>query len=140
VGLSAHSYSKFSRFGERFWNPNNIDVYVKKIKKLAISETPFKSILEDRKEDEYEQLKMHQSLTDFCHTSLRLKRGLSKIKLTEKFGHQIYEIVKNQCDIMLKLGWLEELENHWFLSKKGVLISNQIFSKLTFLAEELKKD
>lgn len=143
IGLSAHSYSKFSQFGERFWNPNSIDSYVKKIKELDIDNGNFSSILDGRKADEYELLKTHQALTDFCHTSLRLKRGLSKQKLSEKFGPTVVSLVSEQCDMMLTLGWLDQLEDqmgtHWFLTKKGVLISNQIFSKLTFLAEDLKK-
>lgn len=79
LGLSAHSYSKTTKYGHRFWNPNNINIY----------ETQIQQNLSELSAEQIEILNQHQALTDFCHTSLRIAEGISLSQLTEKFDSKI---------------------------------------------------
>ena len=123
LGLSAHSYSKTSDWGHRFWNPNNINVYEKQIRQ-ELSKLP---------DNQIEHLEKHQALTDFCHTSLRVAEGLSLSRLESKFDAQARSKALEIAQPMLQHGLIALENNHLKLTHKGVLISNQIFEKFTFL-------
>lgn len=129
LGLSAHSYSKTSEWGHRFWNPNNIDVYEKQIRSEL-------SVLPD---NQIERLEKHQALTDFCHTSLRVAEGLSLARLETKFDAQARTKALEIAQPMLQHGLIALENNHLKLTHKGVLISNQIFEKFTFLANDISE-
>jgi oxygen-independent coproporphyrinogen-3 oxidase len=75
VGLSAHSYLKTGLWGERFWNPKNLNEYCQWVD--SQSELP---------PSNREILNGAQSLSDFCHTSLRTKSGLSLAQVQGKYG------------------------------------------------------
>lgn len=127
LGLSAHSYSKASEWGQRFWNPNNIDVYEKQIS----------AELEHLPDNQIERLQKHQALTDFCHTSLRIAEGLSLDALDKKFSLSARAKVLEIAQPLIRLGLIRTEKDHLQLTHHGVLISNQIFEKFTFLKEDL---
>lgn len=127
LGLSAHSYSKASEWGQRFWNPNNIDVYEKQIS----------AELEHLPDNQIERLQKHQTLTDFCHTSLRIAEGLSLDALDKKFSLSARAKVLEIAQPLIRLGLIRTEKDHLQLTHHGVLISNQIFEKFTFLKEDL---
>ncbi len=127
LGLSAHSYSRTSEWGHRFWNPNNIDVYEKQIRQ-GLSQLP---------ENQIETLQKHQALTDFCHTSLRVAEGISFTRLESKFDAKACSKVLEIAQPMLERDLLKLENNHLVLTNRGVLISNQIFEKFTFLAADI---
>jgi oxygen-independent coproporphyrinogen-3 oxidase len=127
LGLSAHSYSKSSLWGRRFWNLSNILEYEKQI--LSGGELI---------QAKFEDLEKHQSLTDFCHTSLRMLKGLDPEKLTTKFSTSTADKVSPILRRLQDHNWLQiNDKGHWCLTPEGVLISNQIFAQLTFLANEI---
>ena len=128
IGLSAHSY--LADLKMRFWNPNPITAYASQINESR--KAPL-----DLPETQIEVLGVHQSLTDFCHTSLRLKRGLVKEEVKGKFG---FEILSRLDAILTHLhteGLVQSTSMNWSLTDKGVLLSNQVFGALTFLKGEL---
>lgn len=136
LGLSAHSYSKAAPWGLRYWNLSNINEYEKQI--LSFSGKTFSSPAEQLPEAQYEALDKHQSLTDFCHTSLRMLQGLDPAKLTTKFSTETAEKVFKILRRLQDHNWLQiNDKGHWSLTKEGVLISNQIFAQLTFLEGEI---
>jgi oxygen-independent coproporphyrinogen-3 oxidase len=126
LGLSAHSYSKSSPWGSRFWNLNSLDLYAKQIE--AGFPLP---------ENQVENLEKHQALTDFCHTSLRLSSGLSVEKFVQKFGSNISSLIQDTAKTMLQHNLLSFENNHYRLTEKGLLISNQVFEKFTYLKNDL---
>ncbi|OFZ28460.1 MAG: coproporphyrinogen III oxidase [Bdellovibrionales bacterium RIFCSPHIGHO2_01_FULL_40_29] len=136
LGLSAHSYMKESQlpnsWGTRFWNQNNFDLYTDQIQKPHQSSDLF-----DFSVSQIEFLKKHQSLTDFCHTSLRLDTGLSITDLTHKFGNQIERVILNLAQPLLDRDILRFNGNAYKLTEKGVLISNQVFEQFTFLGKDI---
>jgi oxygen-independent coproporphyrinogen-3 oxidase len=137
VGLGAHSYIKEpgptseDTWGKRFWNPNNIHKYTKKMETLSIQRPS--SIVDYRDSDHYEILAENQALTDYCHVFLRIKQGLSLEMLGAKFGQkrqrQVAEIFQN----LHRKGLVEEILGNWRLTPEGVLISNRVFEECTFL-------
>lgn len=129
LGLSAHSYSQTSAWGSRFWNPNHIDIYEKQIL-AGLNQVP---------ESQIEHLEAHQALTDFCHTSLRLADGLSLQRLESKFNMDAVQLVHEIAAPLMKHGVLRQENNHLQLTQQGVLISNQVFEKFTFLAADFVK-
>lgn len=123
LGLSAHSYSKNTAWGERFWNPSNINIYEKNILSNALNPN----------ENEIEVLEKHQAMTDFCHTSLRVNEGLSKSEVIRKFGEDTYVEVQNIARNLVERGLLQVNNDSYQLTDSGILISNQIFEKFTFM-------
>lgn len=126
LGLSAHSYQRHNPenpWGQRFWNANNINVYEKEI--LAQIARPL--------EHQVEHLKKNQSLTDFCHTSLRLENGLSLEKIESKFGStELFEVLQI-AEKLLQKNLLERQNQNLKLTQPGILVSNQVFEQFTFL-------
>lgn len=138
IGLSAHSYYKNNPWGIRFWNPNAIGQYEAHILKNStlIDEDDITRHLEKAS---FENLQLHQSVTDYCHTSLRRKKGLIKSDFIQKFGNKIFMKIEPILAQQVEVGLLHFSSplNHWYLSSEGILISNQVFSAMTFLKGEL---
>ncbi len=134
LGLSAHSYSKkkthFQKntsWGSRYWNPNNIQVY----------ENQIQQNLSELDSTQIEFLAQHQALTDFCHTSLRLEAGLKLDSLRIKFGEHLTKIVYDLAKPMVERQLLSQNSEGFQLTNEGILISNQIFEKFTFLEVDI---
>lgn len=135
LGLSAHSYTKDSKWGTRFWNLNSIGEYQRQI--LDAAGQKYQSPTEHLPEVQYEVLEKHQALTDFCHTSMRLMQGLSLLAVENKFSPDIKDRV---LKILLQLrnkGLVIQKDNLWSLTPEGIVLSNQVFQDLTFLTEDL---
>ena len=128
LGLSAHSYLQPNSM--RFWNPSAIGVYDDQIRRNWKSPTLLPS-------SQRENLEIHQSLTDFCHTSLRLQRGLQRDELRLKFGYEILAKLDPLIQQVSSEGLLQSTTEGWTLTEKGVLLSNQVFGIFTFLKGEL---
>ncbi len=127
VGLSAHSYSHDGAWGTRYWNANSIGSYAEQIaKKLGIPDT------------QKEVLEKHQSLTDFCHISLRRKSGLDERLVEKKYGKQTLALVQAALKLEKERKFLDNYdEGRWKLTEEGLLVSNQVFSRFTYLKGEL---
>lgn len=131
IGLSSHSYLLREKWGVRFWNPKNLDQYQKQ-------KMDAQQISSELDPEHFEVLERHQALTDYCHISLRRAQGLSLLALANRFGHSVMDLVQAEVDKMSEKGLLRQGPGGCFsLTKTGILMSNQVFSKLTFLEEDL---
>lgn len=135
LGLSSHSYSKESTWGTRYWNKNSIGEYQKQI--LSNEGQEFSSPALHLPEDQFEVLEMNQALTDFCHTSMRLMRGLKKELLQSKFPQSVNDNVENIMGKLVKKNWVQYDKGHWSLTRAGLVLSNKVFQELTFLKDDL---
>lgn len=135
LGLSAHSYRKSPHWGLRFWNYSSMADYQKQI--LSQLDQNFLTPMEHLDQNQYEILEEHQSLTDFCHTSMRLQKGLNLEKVEKKFGEKTTHKIKNQLKDLAIRGLVQQIDKNWSLSRYGQLVSNQVFSSLTFLKDDL---
>lgn len=136
IGMSAHSYLNTNGpFGTRFWNPPTTKAWKKSLETWPSSAT---TITEGLAGHAVEPLVLHESLTDFTHTHLRLLAGLSKEKLAKKYARpRLATQVVSRLNKLKMKGLLEETETHYRLSKEGKLLPNLVFSELTFLADEV---
>lgn len=127
IGLSAHSYDPFEgTWGTRFWNARSIKDYERQVGQPL-------------PDSQKETLSPWESLTDFCHTSLRRAVGLSIPLLEKKFGSQGLRIVNGPLLQLQAEGLLESSSfGVWKLTPEGVVLSNQVFQALTCLESEWK--
>lgn len=125
IGLSAHSYRAENPCGQRFWNPASLDEYERQV---HLAQVP---------ERQREALKLHEALTDFCHTSLRRSQGLVVDEIATKFGSQIVEVVRQRVQSPILAGLIKASPDTWTLSPTGVHLSNQVFLELTFSPQDL---
>lgn len=133
VGLSAHSYSKATPWGTRFWNKNAIGEY-----QSQIQENRSHASLGELPPEQSESLEMRQALTDFCHTSLRLMRGLHMDELTRRFPSHAVAPVEKRLEKLRQKGLVRSFENRHVLEKQGIVLSNRVFEELTFLDGEIE--
>lgn len=132
VGLGAHSYIREEGpWGLRFWNPNNINEYTDQWSKEAHPRRSKWS--EGRSPKQFEFLEENESLTDFCHTSMRMMSGMSMAALSKKFGQERMYQVNYLCSELEERGLVSLEGDKWRLTSQGILLSNQVFSKLAFL-------
>ncbi len=136
LGLSAHSYSKASAWGTRFWNVSSINDYKKQI--LENKSVVFKSLDGSLPQAQFERLEMYQSLTDFLHTSLRLAQGLSFEKWRNKFPEKIWDKVLPRLEKLEKSQMLKLVGDAWCLTESGLVMSNLVFEEMTFLKQDFK--
>ncbi|AGH96789.1 radical SAM family heme chaperone HemW [Pseudobdellovibrio exovorus] len=139
LGLSAHSYARSAQhdmkpqqWGSRFWNINSFELYLQQME----SESELAG-LDHYIPRQIEHLQKHESLSDYCYTSLRLDRGLSVDKLGEKYGSKTKDAVITLAEDLVNRSLLQNSEGHYRLTENGVLISNQIFEKFSFSEDDL---
>lgn len=129
-GLSSHSYIKNTEFGVRFWNPRTYSNYENYLQKLHLEQEAVFSFLPEKN---IERLRLHEALTDFCHTSLRRMMGLNMEVLTTKFPEQKF-LVQTILDTLIVGGLITQKNpSHFALSQQGKRLTNLVFEKLTFL-------
>ncbi len=118
LGAGAHSHlssDKKSLWGIRWANLKNPDLYMK-------------SVLEGKKPVAFtEYLKKEDALHDKVLMGLRLRDGISLINLNEKFGTKLYS---DRLSILLREGYLEVSDNSLHLTKKGILVSNELITRV----------
>lgn len=135
VGLSAHSYRKEPHWGYRFWNASTYSTYLDQVKALRKED----QIESSFPKQQFEKLQIHESLSDYCHTFLRMSSGLKKQTLRQKFGDNTEAIVSNRLTQFQPSGLIEEDPIGWKLTEKGFLLSNQVFKELIFSSEDIDK-
>ena len=132
VGLSAHSYNPRVGNGVRFWNSTSLSNYQHQIEKLKQP-----TGLQSFSKNQIEYLQLHEALTDFCHTSLRVKEGLAEKELLNKFSFNYSHAVFLRLKNLQENGYLtRSLLGQWQLTSQGERLSNQVFLALTFSRED----
>ncbi len=135
IGMSSHSYVNHGPWGTRFWNPSQINSYKKHV--LAHQGRKLQSFCDGLGLNQFESLKEHETLTDYCHVSLRQIKGLNLSHLESRFSPFAIQKAKTQLAILEAKNWLKKTSNGFCLSEKGLLLSNLVFQELTFLDKDL---
>jgi oxygen-independent coproporphyrinogen-3 oxidase len=134
IGLSAHSYvPQWASNGVRFWNPKNLDKYKHQILTPLWSESPEQFLIPP---PQVEKLQKNEAMTDYLHTQLRKKTGVSKVALRSKFPAE-YKLIEKRLENLLKKEWVEFDNSHYKIAQNQRVLANNIFFELTFLAEDL---
>jgi oxygen-independent coproporphyrinogen-3 oxidase len=118
LGAGAHSHiplSDLSSWGARWANLKNPDVYMK-------------AVLEGKNPLSFtEYLEKEEAFEDKILMGLRLREGISLRGLKERFGTELH---LNKLDSLLDSGFLEFSGDLLRLSKKGVLVSNELIMRV----------
>lgn len=134
LGMSAHSYFKTGDWGVRFWNPPHLVAYEKQSR---IEHKMTSRIGDFLPPHQFEDLRLHQSLTDFCHTRLRTMQGLNMEWLSKKFPPQAVENASRRLAKLMEKGLVEVKGSVWRISHQSLVLSEQVYQEMTFLSSEL---
>lgn len=136
LGTGAHSYFPLlGHWGTRLWNSPSLKGYENEIQQAR---APAKWTFEhDLAESQREPLAIHQALTDFSHTSLRLTRGLDRNALRLKFCERIEREIDERMQTLVSRNLVVSTAGGWALTASGRVVANTIFEHLTFLDGEI---
>jgi oxygen-independent coproporphyrinogen-3 oxidase len=138
IGLSSHSFLEQDKtdWGMRFWNPKSYESYEKHVRDL---ESPSR-IFDGLETSQVELLEKHQSMTEFCYTSLRKMTGLDLNEFEKKFS-TIPKLLTHELSHLISKNLVQHVptgsRNAYILTQEGKIISNLVFERLTFLKEDL---
>jgi oxygen-independent coproporphyrinogen III oxidase len=118
LGPSAHSYNKTTRY----WNPSDTMAYLK-------------AIQAGKAAGEFEVLTLTDKFNDYLITSLRTIWGIDKDYIKTEFGDKIVNYLENKLTELLISGVIEKRNNKFYITKKGIFISDRIIEEL-FLSSD----
>lgn len=123
-GLSAHSCSN----GKRSWNHSGFEKYFQKLDR---------DILPTAGE---EQLTNVQQLNEALMLGLRTANGISLSELSEEFGKQTIEIVRNTAEVLTAdpetISYFRTTQNTLALTPEGMFLSDEIIAKFLLDPEQ----
>lgn len=111
-GSSAHSYLE----GRRFANIDDLHVYIERTMKGKCArayEEPFR---------------LERRVSEAIFTGLRLMRGIDQIAFKRRYGIDVLERYGSEISQHVKNGLLEQEGEKLRLTKKGIILSNEVFS------------
>jgi oxygen-independent coproporphyrinogen-3 oxidase len=135
-GLGAHSSARQEEGFVRSWNTTNIQGYIKETRQLALHEP--KSWYASFNDGRREVLDPHEELTDFCHTSLRLKTGINIDAARKRFSALVPSLLIKRAQLGVARGHLTVNGQIIRPTLEGWLFSNRLFLDFTFLAGDLE--
>ena len=115
AGLNASSYMD----ERRFENPSDMKDY------LEI--TSF--------DEAYKQariLSVHEQMEEFMFLGLRKTKGISKTEFKERFGCSMASVYEMPLKEAMKQGFIKEQDDQIFLTRSGILVSNQVLCEFLF--------
>jgi oxygen-independent coproporphyrinogen-3 oxidase len=113
IGPSAHSYDTQSRQ----WNVASLRRYTEGIEK-GLPDT------------ESEHLDANTKYNEYVMTGLRTRQGISLAYIRATFGEHKYQYCRKQAQTFINSGLLNEENNQYRLSKKGLFVSDNIIIHL----------
>lgn len=115
-GPSAHSFNSSTRE----WNVASLEKYIR-------------SVEEGSRDFETEHLNMTTRYNEYVMTSIRTMWGISLNKVKEEFGNELWQYCIDIATPYIKNGQLEMKNNHLYLTRQGLFVSDGIISDLMFI-------
>ncbi len=115
-GAAAHSFLDDHGFGRRFHNPPDIKGYSRKVLGNTLGGGGV------------EVLSRHEAMGESLFLGLRLLEGVDLIRFQEEFGDSLSEAFPGVVERHLANGLLAFCDNRLCLTRKGVLLANQLFA------------
>ena len=115
-GPSAHSFDTESRE----WNVSSLEKYIS-------------SIEAGRRAFETEHLDTTTCYNEYIMTTLRTKWGVDWEEVKQKFGAELQGYCTKMAAPHLKSGKLKMQDNHLYLTREGIFVSDDIISDLMFI-------
>lgn len=113
MGPAAHSFMA----GRRFSNETDIDLYSEKLSA---------GILPQCREEKSD---LENEMSETVFLGLRLLEGLDKREFSRRFGKEVDEVYGDRIVRLAGLGLIEADERRLFLTGKGLLLGNMVFSE-----------
>jgi oxygen-independent coproporphyrinogen-3 oxidase len=118
-GAGAHGHAG----GYRYWTVKQPRVYIRRMKSKDNPDYPLSNATAG-----FERLSKAQAISDTIITQLRLlDEGLNLSEFSKKFGRSLHDIYPDQISNLINLGLLREEDDRLLLTRKGHLLSNQVF-------------
>lgn len=119
VGLNASSYLSNVRYKNLLNFNDYINLDYKKFEENENKNLYF---------DEINILSKKELISEYVFLGMRKTTGINSIEFFQKFKENIEDIYTGVLDRYLELGLIKHIDNNYFLSKRGMQISNRIFS------------
>lgn len=119
VGLNASSYMD----ERRFENPSDMKDYLK-IRTF------------DEAYEEAVPLSIHEQMEEFMFLGLRRTKGVSKNEFEKRFGCSMASVYERPLKEAMEQGFIKERNDQIFLTRNGILVSNQVLCEFLFDDEE----
>jgi oxygen-independent coproporphyrinogen-3 oxidase len=116
LGVAAHSFLR-EGYGVRFSNPGTLEEY-----RLGVSTGRLHRI------DEH-QLTEDEAMAEYMFLGLRLADGVSLSAFEHEFGRSLGSVYGSVADDLVRLGLLIQTGSTLALTPRGMLLSNQVFTR-----------
>jgi len=116
LGVAAHSFLR-QGYGIRFSNPDNLEEY----RRGVTSGQPARV-------DEH-LLTQGDAMAEYMFLGLRLAEGANLTAFEREFGRSLESVYGSATADLIRLGLLIRKENVLTLTQRGMLLSNQVFSR-----------
>lgn len=117
LGVAAHSFLREGH-GIRFSNPDRLEEY-----RRGVLSGQLPRIGE-------QQLTDHDAMAEYMFLGLRLAKGIDLNNFEREFGVSLQSVYGSVIPELAGLGLLTQHESAIALTKRGMLLSNQVFSRL----------
>lgn len=116
LGVAAHSFLR-DGYGTRFSNPDTLDEY-----RQGVNAETLVRIDEHR-------LTRKEAMAEYMFLGLRLADGVSRPAFEDEFGLSAESVYGSAIAELVNLGLLIDTRSTLALSRRGMLLSNQVFSR-----------
>ncbi len=113
VGLGSHSYVN----KERFHNTYDMQEYI-------LAKGNISKLRQNR-----ELLSERERIEEFMFMGLRMEEGISKLDFEKRFGKSLFDIYKEEINLLFEQRLINIREDRVFLTEKGIDLSNFVFEK-----------
>lgn len=127
LGLGASSFEVSGDEQVRFHDPSDMKLYLDAWKE---EKAPLQSTERDEKafwREEVETLSRKDQMAEFMILGLRLAKGRTEQEFYETFGEEMRQVYGNVLEKHRKEGLLEVKGGRWYLTRRGVDVSNRVF-------------
>ncbi len=112
-GASAHSYT----INRRFWNVSDVEEYIKLIEQ------------QNKATADKEEVTPHRRIEDALILGLRYLPGIELSKFYERYGVNILDRYHQELKSLGEMALIETTDDFLRLTRKGILLSNEVFQQ-----------
>jgi oxygen-independent coproporphyrinogen-3 oxidase len=116
LGVAAHSFMR-EGYGSRFSNPVTLDAYRRGI----LSGQPARI--------EEQPLTERDAMAEYMFLGLRLAEGVNRRSFEQEFGRSLEAVYGAVASQLVTLGLLLQTDETLTLTRRGMLLSNQVFNR-----------
>ena len=116
LGVAAHSFLR-DGYGVRFSNPGSLAEYRHQLTSGRLTRNSMQRLTEA------------EAMSEFIFLGLRLSEGLSRHAFEQEFGRSLEAVYGATIFDLVQLGLLIQTPKSLTLTPRGILLSNQVFSR-----------